>query len=227
MKILVIADVHLRFEDDREKKIIEFFDKIAFDYKKIIILGDFFEFWFGFRDVIISDYFNILKKLKELTDSGIEIVFIEGNHDFNMGDFFTDSLKISVFDEYYSCVLNSKKFLFIHGDTINLSEDKFYAILRRFLRSRFVKFLMNLLPTHVVLRIAKRFSSTSRKYLYKDFNLEMVIDNFRELEHYDYILSGHFHRNFNYKNFYILADWDSEFNYIEIGENGEVEYKIF
>ena len=227
MKILVIADIHLDFSDSREKFIIEFFRKIACKYNKIIILGDFFEFWVGLKNVLFFEYFNVLAELKKLRDKGIEIIFIEGNHDFNMGDFFAETLKIQVCEEYYSMNVNSKKFLFLHGDTINLKEDRFYSFLRLFLRSKFVKFLINNIPAYMILKIAKKFSSTSRKYLYKDFDLKRVIDNYEKCADFDFIISGHYHLNFNYKNFYILGDWFDKFNYIEITESGDIEYKIF
>ncbi len=227
MKTLVIADLHLRFNDEREADIIRFFNEVAPSFNKIIILGDFFEFWYGFKDVIISDYFNVLRKLKELTDRNIDIVFIEGNHDFNMGDFFKNILGVKVYKEEYHEVIGKKKFLFMHGDTLNLAEDRFYKILRKMLRSEFIRFIMNSLPPHSILSIAKRFSNASRKYLYKKFDLQKTIDKYKKAKHYDFVLMGHFHRNFNYKNFYLLGDWSEKFNYVSIDESGCIEYKIF
>ncbi len=224
MDTIVISDIHLRFNDSREKCILNFFDTIAINFKRIIILGDFFEFWYGFPEVVISEYFPILNKFYELKEKNIEIIYIEGNHDFNMGNFFTEFLNIKVFTEYFETEINSKKFLFMHGDTINIANDRFYFYLRKFLRSGFAKFLMNNLPPYSILKIANYFSNKSREYLFKEFNLRKIIDDFQLKNQYDFIIAGHFHNNFQYENVYILGDWRNEFNYMTIDSNGHIEY---
>jgi UDP-2,3-diacylglucosamine hydrolase len=227
MSILVLADIHLKFNDKREKYVVDFFEHIAVNFKKIIILGDFFEFWYGFNNVIISDYFNILEKFRCLKEKKIEITYIEGNHDFNMGKFFTDFLNVNVVTEYYETIINNRKFLFLHGDTINIKQDKFYFYLRKFLRTKFTKFLMNNIPPHIILSIAQYFSKTSRDYLFKDFNMRNIIDHFPKKDNYDFIITGHFHKTYNYKNVYVLGDWNTEFNYMIIDDSGEIHYEIF
>ena len=226
MKILVIADIHLKRKDSKKNIIKKFLSEIASQYNKLIILGDFFEFWYGFEHIVISDYFEILHEFKKLIEQNTEIIYIEGNHDFCMGNFFKD-LGIQVNDEYYKFSINEKNFTAMHGDTVNIENDKFYKILRKFLRSDFTKFLMNNLPASLILKIADNFSQSSRKYLFKDFDLKKIINSFRNKNSNDIILSGHFHKNFSYKNFYIIGDWSEDYNYLTIDSAGNINYQKF
>lgn len=227
MDTLVIADLHITFNDNRENIILNFFDTIAVKYKRIIILGDFFEFWYGFKKVVISDYFKILTKLKDLKDKNIEIIYIEGNHDFNIGYFMEKILEINIYKEHFTCEINKKSFLFMHGDTINLDKDKFYSFLRLFLRSKFTEFLMNNIPPYIILSIAKHFSTTSRNYLSKNFNMTEICNKIKEKYNYDFIIAGHFHKNYHYENIYFLGDWSNSFNYLHIDNSGNIFFKEF
>jgi len=225
LKTLVIADLHLKFEDKRIENISKFFHKIGNEFNRIIILGDFFEFWYGFKRVIISDYFETLYELKKLLDKGIKIFYIEGNHDIFMGDFFK-KLGVEVYSEFLELKIADKKYLFMHGDTVNLKNDKFYLYLRRFLRSRFASFLMNNIPPYLTLQIAEKFSKVSRDHFYKNNKLDKIIDNFiSEKKGYDIFVSGHFHTNYIHKNFYIVGDWGKEINYLEIDESGKASHQ--
>ena len=226
MKTVVIADIHLKRKDDNKDAVVKFLKNIVVKYDKLIILGDFFEFWFGFKDIIIYDYFEILHEFKNLINKNIDIIYIEGNHDFCLGDFI-EHLGVKIFSESYQFEINDKKFLAIHGDTINIENDKFYAKLRKFLRSNFAIFLMNNLPVSLILKIADKFSNASRKYLYKEHNLKNIIKSFKYKEEYDIVLSGHFHQNFSFENFYIIGDWKEQLNYLTIDDKGLINYQIF
>ena len=156
MNTLVIADLHLKRNDFRKNLIKNFLREIAHKFQRIIILGDFFEFWYGFNNIIISDYNFIICEFAKLIEQDIEIVYIEGNHDFCMGKFI-EQLGIIVKEEKFEFSVNEKKFLAIHGDTVNIKNDKFYKVLRKFLRSKFTNFLMNSIPVSIILKIADNF----------------------------------------------------------------------
>ncbi len=226
MNTLVIADLHLRRNDSRKDIIIDFLRNIATKFDRMIILGDFFEFWYGFDNFIIPDYKPILSEFAKLTEDNTEIIYIEGNHDFCLGNHIKQ-LGIIVKEEKYEFMINNKKFIAVHGDTVNIKNDKFYKILRKFLRSRFTKFLMNTVPPNIILKIADKSSQTSRKYLFKEHNLKQIIDSFKEKKNYDLVISGHFHCNFSYNDFYILGDWSKDYNYLTIDNNGDIKYNKF
>lgn len=93
MRAIFIADAHLRHEgDENYRLLVEFLTELRGTVDTLFILGDLFEFWIGYETVPFTHYLPILKKLQELAENGTEIVYLEGNHDFHMGPFFTKTL---------------------------------------------------------------------------------------------------------------------------------------
>ena len=76
-KIYFLSDIHLgsRASNDtheRERKLCRFLDSIRHDAKAIYFLGDVFDFWFEYHNVVPKGYTRFLGKLSELADQGIE-----------------------------------------------------------------------------------------------------------------------------------------------------------
>ncbi|MBI5468174.1 MAG: UDP-2,3-diacylglucosamine diphosphatase [Deltaproteobacteria bacterium] len=133
MKIVFIADAHLKgLDDPNQKTIVEFLDSLrAID--KLVVLGDLFDFWTGYNRVVERNYRPTLDALVRLKKRGASIVYIEGNHDFSMGRFFTDTLKAEVCPDSAVLDLNGKKYYLSHGDTVRMTAG--YRLWRSFLRS--------------------------------------------------------------------------------------------
>ncbi|MFS8083302.1 MAG: UDP-2,3-diacylglucosamine diphosphatase, partial [Ginsengibacter sp.] len=71
-KIYFLSDFHLGAPDhagslEREKRIVRFLDEIKNDAAFIFIVGDLFDFWFEYKDVVPKGFVRILGKLAELT----------------------------------------------------------------------------------------------------------------------------------------------------------------
>ena len=113
----------------REKRFVDWLEKIKSDAKVIFLLGDLFDFWFEYKEVVPKGFIRVLGKLAELTDSGIKIYFFVGNHDLWMNGYFQKELNIPVFHRpqiYYFWkkinwswreeweFLRMKKYLLIH-----------------------------------------------------------------------------------------------------------------
>ncbi len=69
----------------------------------LVILGDLFEFFFGFKNFfssekssVFADYLPVFRKLQNLFDEGIRIKYFEGNHDFFLHSFFSEQFKMEV-----------------------------------------------------------------------------------------------------------------------------------
>ena len=85
-KIYFLSDFHLGAPDAansliREKKIIQFLDQIMDTATAIFIVGDMFDFWYEYKQVIPKGYVRLLGKLASITDAGIPVHFFIGNHD--------------------------------------------------------------------------------------------------------------------------------------------------
>lgn len=133
MKIVFISDAHLKgLEDPNQKRVVEFLDTLgAID--RLVVLGDLFDFWTGYNRVVERNYRPTLDALVRLKERGAEIVYIEGNHDFSMGAFFTGTLKALVCPDHLVLDLGGKKYYLSHGDTVGMTAG--YRLWRSFLRS--------------------------------------------------------------------------------------------
>ena len=133
MKTVFIADAHLKgLDDPNQKTVVEFLDSLR-AVERLVVLGDLFDFWTGYNSVVEKNYRPTLDALIRLKDRGASIVYIEGNHDFSMGRFFTDTLNAEVCPEHLVLELGGKKYYLSHGDTVNMTFG--YRLWRAFLRS--------------------------------------------------------------------------------------------
>lgn len=224
-KIFFLSDFHLGIPDhktslERERRIIAFFESVKDQAEAIFIVGDMFDFWYEYRQVVPKGYVRLLGKLGEFTDAGIAIHFFVGNHDMWMTDYFQKELNIPVYYEPKEFEFNNKKFLIGHGDGLGPG-DHGYKILKKIFRNRFCRWLFGILPPYIGVGIANYFSKKSRQAA--DQNEEPFISKEREWlvtystqmlqqKHYDYFIFGHRHLpmdiSLNNSSHYInLGDW--------------------
>jgi len=225
-KIYFLSDFHLGSPDaasslQREKKIVQFLDEIKADAAQIFIVGDMFDFWYEYKNVVPKGYVRILGKLAELTDSGIPVHFFVGNHDMWVTDYFQKELNIPVYFEPKDFEFNNKKFLIGHGDGLGPG-DKGYKFLKKIFRNKTCQWLFGILPPAIGIGIANYSSNKSRKKgasstekFYGEENEWLIIYSKEVLqkEHFDYFIFGHRHlpidfafvnNNSRYIN---LGDW--------------------
>ena len=113
-KIYFASDFHLGYPDHqtsltRERKVVAWLDSIKSDAQVIFLVGDIFDFWFEYKNVVPKGFVRLLGKLAELSDSGIEIIVFAGNHDIWMFDYFTKELGIKVYREFQEYSVNSNQ----------------------------------------------------------------------------------------------------------------------
>ena len=101
-KIYFASDNHLgapNFEESlvREKKFVSWLDTVKKDADAIFLVGDIFDFWFEYKQVVPKGFTRILGKIAEITDSGIPIHLFVGNHDMWTIDYFEKELNVIVY----------------------------------------------------------------------------------------------------------------------------------
>ena len=85
-KIYILSDAHLgswaiEHRRTHERRLVSFLDKAKKDAMAVYLLGDIFDFWYEFKNVVPKGFTRFLGKVSELTDSGVEVHFFTGNHD--------------------------------------------------------------------------------------------------------------------------------------------------
>jgi UDP-2,3-diacylglucosamine hydrolase len=243
-KIYFLSDFHLGAPDAvsslvREKKIISFLDEIKNKASRIFILGDLFDFWFEYKNVVPKGYVRILGKLAEITDSGVSIDFFVGNHDMWMKDYFQQELNINVHFEPVRFQLHNKKFLIGHGDGLGPG-DHGYKFIKKLFRNKIAQKAFGILPPVIGIGLANYFSRKSRAKtgnsdeIFESEDKEWLVSYCKDvlkIEHYDYFIFGHRHLpldiQLNENSKYInLGDWIKYFSYAELDE-GQLQLKYY
>jgi UDP-2,3-diacylglucosamine hydrolase len=199
--VYFFSDAHLGLgpkseELEKEREIVRFLEKVRTDAKELFIVGDLFDFWFEYRTVVPKGYFRLFAKLAELTESGVRVSYLVGNHDFWLRDYFREDLGIEIFLDPIERTFNGKRFYIHHGDGL-LKNDTGYRFLKKVLRSKTNIFFFSLLHPDLTGRIAEWSSRTSRKHTSKQRYEENDMVEYAEQrihQGFDYVIMGHNHR---------------------------------
>ena len=166
MKTVVFSDVHLQTTPtgrEEASEFIAFLDRLeAASVDRLIILGDLFDFWFEYRHVIFSGYFEVLASFGRLRERGVSVHLVCGNHDFWAGRFLEDHLGFVIHRAPVVMDFAGRRVLLIHGDGVN-ARDWGYRIYRRIARARPVIGLFGLLHPDWAMAIARTVSRESRR----------------------------------------------------------------
>ena len=128
--VYFISDAHLGSRAltsmrTRERRLVSFLDAVKDKASAIYMLGDMFDFWFEYRNVIPKGYTHFLGKLSELTDRGVEIHFFIGNHDIWCKDYLTEECGVIMHYEPMTVDIEGKLFYLAHGDGLGDTDWKF------------------------------------------------------------------------------------------------------
>jgi UDP-2,3-diacylglucosamine hydrolase len=232
-KIFFISDVHLGYGDaevNRRKEIefVRFLNHVYENGHKLFILGDLFDYWFEYRRAVPKGHVRTLGKLSEMSDSGIEIFYILGNHDFWVRDYFQDELGIRVFHDALNIELNGKNFHMIHGDGLS-KNDPGYKLLKKIMRNRMNIFLYSLIHPDFGLWLARKSSEKSREHSSNRVYEESGMIEYARMkieDGFDYVIMGHSHKpriEKIEKGYYVnLGDWLGNFTYGIFEKNFEI-----
>ncbi|MBS4027860.1 MAG: UDP-2,3-diacylglucosamine diphosphatase [Ignavibacteriales bacterium] len=238
-KIFFISDVHLGLgnkqeEEQKRENLFSFLDYVLLNGNELFILGDLFDVWFEYKQVIPKGHHRILTKLEDLTRKKIVVHYLLGNHDYWNEDYFEKELGVKVYHEPFEKTIDGKRLYFHHGDGL-AQNDTGYLILKKILRNPFIISLYKkILHPDFGITLATSSSHKSRNYTShkhygeQDGMLLFAKEKFRE--GLDVVMMGHNHEpklvEENGKLYVNLGDWISHFTYGEL-KNGKFEMKVW
>ena len=230
-KIYFASDFHLGAPNHeaslvREKKLVRWLDEIEKDAKAIYLMGDMFDFWFEYRNVVPMGFTRLLGKLALMADSGIELHVFSGNHDLWIRDYLPREINCKVYHKPIIREFDGRKFYLAHGDGLGPGDHGF-KFMKKIFVGKFNQWLFRRLHPDTGVSMARYFSRTSRahtgnsdsKFLGED--KEWLIIHSKDIlkqQHIDYFIYGHRHYplllplpdNSHYVN---LGDWIEYFTY--------------
>ena len=252
--IYFLSDAHLGSRainnpQAHQQTLIAMLQHMATDATAIYLLGDIFDFWceYFWTDRSKEEYQPFLDTLKSLTDKGIEIHFLIGNHDIWTFGWLAQQTGVIVHRQPLSITINGKTLFLAHGD--GLVPENYMAQLPKkvqkkvrsfiFLRSVFhnpiMQFFFRLLPpawgNAFGYEWAKksRLKELARPCPYKGEDKEELVLFAKEQEqkgmHHDYYIFGHRHIELDLmlsrnSRIMILGDCWQQFTYAQMDTNG-------
>jgi UDP-2,3-diacylglucosamine hydrolase len=235
MRKIFIADAHLRQSaDENYRRLLSFLATLPGTTDTLYILGDLFEFWVGYRRLVFPQYAPLIEQLRQLRAAGVELVYFEGNHDFNLGPIFTETLGARVYPGPAELVVDGRRLFICHGDQMN-PKDYGYRLLRAILRSPLVRLLPSVLPPVLATRIAQLLDRTCgapapEKRRHDPTTVIRAFARERFAAGSDTVVTGHFHAPFHEQlvggEIVSLGDWITDYSYAELS-NGTFTLKTF
>jgi len=218
------SDAHLGIgsqEEDLQKelRLIRFLQSIRKDAAQIYIVGDLFDYWFEYKTVVPKRYYRLFATFAELAEQHIRLIFIAGNHDFWVQNYFHDEFGMEIHIHPVDAEIGGKRFLIHHGDGL-LNDDLGYKILKKILRSKINIFLFSLLHPDLAGWLARWSSKTSRQYTSKrNYESSGMVDFAAQKirEGFTYVIMGHNHvpsrQDIGTGVYVNLGDWITENTY--------------
>lgn len=236
--VVFLSDAHLGAEPrereaSREARLHSFLGALPGRASSLVIVGDLFDFWFEYRTAIPRRAFPTLAALQRLREAGIDIQYLNGNHDFWLGEFMRETLGIRTTDRPVSIEQQGRRLWVHHGDGL-VGGDLGYRLLKKVIRSPLSIGLYQLLHPDAGIPLAHLVSRWSRRSRghgpLRAERLWREIAEPRFAEGYDGVLVGHFHhvheQRENGREFIVLGDWIDHFTYAEL-EDGKLSLRTW
>jgi len=219
--VYFISDIHLKlnvdsFEKNRRKKLYRLLDKICETGGTCFFVGDLFDFYFEYPDVIPKAYTDFYDKALNMKKNGVDLHFQTGNHDYWFQDFLDKNIMDKIYTDDLDIIIGGKRFYITHGDGI-LSWDHGYRILKKIIRSKiFISMFRWVHPTiaYKIARFVSRSGQEDTNEANFNNNVKIELQNFAKKKFdngFDYMISGHYHLgkmfNINQGKLAVLGDW--------------------
>lgn len=237
--IFFLSDFHLGSPDPhqsliRERKIVHFLQSTCSQSRAVFLLGDIFDFWFEYKRVVPAGFTRLLGTLSSMSDAGIPVFYVLGNHDLWLGRYLEQECGVTIIATPLRTEIDGKTFFIAHGDGLGPKQVA-YKILKKIFTNRPLQFLFRYaIHPDAAMAIGLRWSALSRKRHTRknyaptsiDMNKEYLVMFCEEMlmvEQFDYFIFGHRH----IPNMHPLSagaiyantgDWITHFSYLRFSK---------
>lgn len=217
-----LSDVHLglEFKDPaaRESRFVAYLKSLpAAETESLYLLGDIWDFWYEYHDVVPKGSFRVFCALCDLMEAGVKVYFMKGNHDMWAYSYFR-SLGITVLDGPICIEIAGKDFCLAHGDGLGPGMYG-YKLMKRVFSNPAVQRFFSCLHPRLLFHAFKSRSPKCRlvrnlPFIFREEKDPLYIwaDAFYRKRPVDYFIFGHYHTAIRRKmpcgaEFCILKDW--------------------
>jgi len=192
MKCLFLSDVHYPVS----KEIVGFLLDTYVEFDAIYILGDLFEFYYGYDGFIYPHHLKLINALKFISRR-VKVTLFEGNHEYRL-ERIQDFLDVRVIKGDLIKKIGSYTVFMSHGDTIDRL-DIGYRLFRTTLKNSLMLSFINTIPPSKLLTLSQIASRVSKENLKskKYRGTEKALEGFAKkllLDSIDVVIFGHTHK---------------------------------
>lgn len=218
--VYFVSDVHLGLASgdpaEREERFVGFLKSIPEDSRALYMLGDIWDFWYEYRDVVPRIGARVIAQLIRLADAGVEVYFMPGNHDIWCYSYF-EELGIRKLNQPAFVEIDGKIFCLGHGDGLG-GARRSYRLIQWIFHNRVLQCLFSTLHPWLAYRFGTGWSKSNReghpayRFRGKDEPLYKFAEGVLATREVDFFVFGHFHDLVDMEmpggaRFVVLRDW--------------------
>lgn len=216
-----VSDVHLGLQvadpAAREARFVGFLRSLPEETAALYLLGDIWDFWYEYRDVVPKGYVKVLAAIQDLMDRGVEVYFLQGNHDVWTYSYF-EEMGMKKLVQPALVEIDGRVFCIGHGDGLG-PVPMGYRFLRWVFHNRVLQFLFSMLHPRIAFGLGNGWSKNNRLARNKEYvfrgeeePLYKFASEFEKENKVDCFVFGHYHCDVAMKtpagaDFIILKDW--------------------
>ena len=231
-----VSDIHLGSGDVATQKRVErdflnFLKQVEQDGESLFLVGDIFDFWFEYKRVVPKGFVRVLGRLAELSDRGVRVVMLTGNHDMWVGIYLTEECGVELYTTPQQFTLRGKQFFISHGDNTNIKGEPMLRLMNRFFRSKSLRAVASwLIHPDLFLKFGQWWSGSSRKAHKDQTDLKYLNPLIEFAKGYnkqliDHFVFGHLHIPHQVENITFLGNWAHAASWAELDESGNITLK--
>ena len=242
-----ISDLHLgaKYMTDtleRERCVCRFLDSIRNDVGELFLLGDILDYWYEYKYVVPRGYIRFFGKLAELSDNGVKITWVTGNHDVWLFDYLRDQLSLTVLYGHTVVETQGRRLLIAHGDDVGV-QPLGYRLTRWVFYNKVCQWLYAGIHPRWTYPFAAGWSNENRtkrdpekQRVYSERAADRLMEFSRGYHtahpDVDAFVYGHIHiarlnREAGMQPVIFLGEWISLNSYAVMNENGEFHLKYY
>ena len=191
---IFVADSHFNEKNRELLTILQKVESKEIVTSQLFLMGDIFDFISGESRYFIKQNIEVINLLNKLSNE-IEIIYLEGNHDYNLKTVFPNIKVIKRENQPLLAKYEDKTVSLAHGDNfINWKYDLYCKFIRNTIFLRFMNFI------DINFFISKKIENAlvKKNICHKMKNFEEIVSKRVKNYNTDIVIEGHYHQGNSY-----------------------------
>jgi UDP-2,3-diacylglucosamine hydrolase len=204
----IITDAHYSLQRPQLLSLIQDIYTKKLQPSQLILMGDIFDALFGFITYTYEENKEMIALLDAIAED-IEVIYLEGNHDFNLTAVFKNIKIFPLAQQPVTLEFGDKRVCMAHGDFDGKLGYKIYTAL---IRNPFILFVLkyiDIVLAHAIIKKIEAYLQKKEDCVRLSWFEDFIKNRFKNRFSCDYFIEGHFHQNQSYEL--------SSFTYINLG----------